>query len=575
MDLIELLRAVKLFSHLDEDYLWMLADICEERVYPAGAQLTRQADLGASFFVIASGEAVIHHVDQQGLQRPVGMFHAGDSFGVTALFLSEPRDVSVMAVSEMRIWRIHRPDFLALLEQHPRLERQLLIPDAIRAKLRAPRLTWIEPGETLVYISRRHWLVFVRIMAFLTVAIGLYVFFIVALANYKHMPRLLLMIVPGLLLYGMAFGWRLLDWRNDYFALTTRRVVHREQVAFVYESRDEAPIDRVQNTNITRDFMGQMLDYGNLTIQTAAKDHTVVFDHVPHPDRMAQAIFAQIERARTTRRAMQRQRIREAIASHLNLELPATPPEGKSEERTSDDALPTAPRVRANPIARAANWMVRAGLLPAVRVETPEAVMWRKHWLFLIEDVLMPMGWSLILGFVTVLGFFGIPASWVNRLPVYPYITFVATLVCMGWFWWQFNDWGNDLYIVSNDRIVDIEKRPLFSSEQRREASLAMVQNVSLKIPGFWATMFDYGNVVVQTAGAGEFTFDSVPNPRDVQREIFRRMEAFRISQEEREAARRRAESAEWFSVYDELHHDQEEGKIQPLHRATPTADQR
>jgi len=71
----------------------------------------------------------------------------------------------------------------------------------------------------------------------------------------------------------------------------------------------------------------------------------------------------------------------------------------------------------------------------------------------------------------------------------------------------------------------------------------------------------------VQTAGSDEFTFDKVPNPRDVQRVIFRRMEAYRAAQREEESAHRRAEMAEWFSVYHELRHHEEP----PLHKETET----
>ena len=63
-----------------------------------------------------------------------------------------------------------------------------------------------------------------------------------------------------------------------------------------------------------------------------------------------------------------------------------------------------------------------------------------------------------------------------------------------------------------------------------------MIQNVSFEMPTFWAAVFDYGDVLVQTAGSGEFTFVQVPGPREVQAEIFRRMEAYRERQRRLEA---------------------------------------
>ena len=87
------------------------------------------------------------------------------------------------------------------------------------------------------------------------------------------------------------------------------------------------------------------------------------------------------------------------------------------------------------------------------------------------------------------------------------YLNSILTLVMMGWFWWEATDWSNDLYIVTRDRIIDVEKHPLKLSEERREASLGMIQNVSLRMPSIFANLFQYGDVLVQTAGAGEFTF--------------------------------------------------------------------
>jgi hypothetical protein len=56
---------------------------------------------------------------------------------------------------------------------------------------------------------------------------------------------------------------------------------------------------------------------------------------------------------------------------------------------------------------------------------------------------------------------------------------------------------------------------------------------------GFIATRLNFGNVRLETAGGiGEFTFDSVPHPREVQIEIFNRIERFRrkAGQQERKA---------------------------------------
>jgi hypothetical protein len=121
------------------------------------------------------------------------------------------------------------------------------------------------------------------------------------------------------------------------------------------------------------------------------------------------------------------------------------------------------------------------------------------------------------------------------------------------WWLWMFDDWQNDVYQVTATRIIDVERRPLYLREQRREASLGMIQNVSLEIPGVLGNLLDYGSVTIETAGAGAFTFDYVKDPRGVQAEIFRRVEAFQAQKRKEEADRRRTELMDWFSVYDQV----------------------
>jgi hypothetical protein len=201
-------------------------------------------------------------------------------------------------------------------------------------------------------------------------------------------------------------------------------------------------------------------------------------------------------------------------------------------------------------------WLADHELIPQSRVQEGETIMWRKHWIFLVGDVLWPLLFSLGAIFLAVLAFFHLP-GFVGSLPIswgaYQAAMLALAAFTSGWLWWEFADWGNDLYILTEERIIDVEKKPLFFSEQRREAVLGQIQNVTLEVPNLWASLLHYGDVKVQTAGAGDFTFDRVPNPHDVQTQIFQRMRAYRERQTQNEAARRREEIAEWFSVYREL----------------------
>jgi len=119
------------------------------------------------------------------------------------------------------------------------------------------------------------------------------------------------------------------------------------------------------------------------------------------------------------------------------------------------------------------------------------------------------------------------------------------------------------VYIVTEDRIIDVEKVPLWGREERREASLERIQNVNLLIPGPLAAALHYGNVDIDTAGGeGKFTFTNVVEPHQVQREIMFRVEQARQRRQQLEAQRRQKEIADWLAVYERLR--QERGTAAP-----------
>lgn len=74
-------------------------------------------------------------------------------------------------------------------------------------------------------------------------------------------------------------------------------------------------------------------------------------------------------------------------------------------------------------------------------------------------------------------------------------------------------DYYLDLWIITDERVVNIEQVGLFNrviSEQR----LLRVQDATSEVKGLFPTFLDYGYVYVQTAGERErFVFAQVPYP--------------------------------------------------------------
>jgi uncharacterized membrane protein YdbT with pleckstrin-like domain len=190
--------------------------------------------------------------------------------------------------------------------------------------------------------------------------------------------------------------------------------------------------------------------------------------------------------------------------------------------------------------------------LPPLRHEQGDTITWRKHWVALLKPIALPS--ALLLASTTgVVILMSVTSG--NLRTVSLIVYGVALVILFPWWLWRFDDWQNDIYQVTPTRIIDVERLPFYLREDRREASLGMIQNVQFEIPGFLGKVLNFGSVTIETAGAGAFTFDLVKDPSGVQAEIFRRMEAFQGRQSQAAAERHRSELLDWFAVYDQVRH--------------------
>ncbi len=80
----------------------------------------------------------------------------------------------------------------------------------------------------------------------------------------------------------------------------------------------------------------------------------------------------------------------------------------------------------------------------------------------------------------------------------------------------SFIDFYLDLWIVTNDRIVDIEQFGLFS-RTISELDLFRIQDVTTDTQGLFATVFKYGDVVIKTASTNtSIVFKKVRDPNKI-----------------------------------------------------------
>jgi hypothetical protein len=87
-----------------------------------------------------------------------------------------------------------------------------------------------------------------------------------------------------------------------------------------------------------------------------------------------------------------------------------------------------------------------------------------------------------------------------------------------------FSQWINyyyDILIVTDNEVIDIDQNGLFD-RHISEISLLRIQDVSARVKGFWPTLFNYGDVVAESAGENTRTYiiSSIPDPINVANKI-------------------------------------------------------
>ncbi len=96
-------------------------------------------------------------------------------------------------------------------------------------------------------------------------------------------------------------------------------------------------------------------------------------------------------------------------------------------------------------------------------------------------------------------------------------------------FFFSFIDYYLDVWIITNERIIDVQQKGFFSrviAEQR----LYRIQDVASEVHGFFPTVLKYGEVHIQTAGTRQrFLFHEIPNPEKVRNTIIKLAEKSKI----------------------------------------------
>jgi hypothetical protein len=261
----------------------------------------------------------------------------------------------------------------------------------------------------------------------------------------------------------------------------------------------------------------------------------IVFTSVANPGGLAALVEEQWTRQRSRARASEREAVKGAIRREI--EPSAVRPVKGADERRQKRGPSLGERIR-------------SFLSFQMKYTQGETVVYRKHWLELWRGALAPTG-----GLLSVLALFGLGVAGVFPPPftldVVAVVCLVVFIPLAGWWLYEFEDWKNDLYLVTGEQIIDLYRKP-FGQETRKSAPLANVLSLKYERPGILGALLNYGSVTARV-GAEELRFDGVFDPVGVQNDIYRRIEDQKARKEASDVTRRRDELAYYMGIYHEV----------------------
>jgi uncharacterized membrane protein YdbT with pleckstrin-like domain len=122
----------------------------------------------------------------------------------------------------------------------------------------------LQPGETIAYRARLHWIIYLAGLVLIVAAIA----FAVAAVVLK-MPSLRLgLMLAALIALFLGLFYMLRAWIvavNTEIIVTTRRVIYK--TGFISRNTVEMNLDKVESVLVQQGILGRMLDFGTVIIR--------------------------------------------------------------------------------------------------------------------------------------------------------------------------------------------------------------------------------------------------------------------------------------------------------------------
>ena len=498
------LERIPLFASLSPSQLDLIAAALERRAFRAGEDIFLQGSAADGMLIVESGEAVLFRSDPDGSQRALATITAGESINQEALFNDSVQSATMRAAQPLIARKLTRSSFTRLLVERPDLGGAFGL-SRVREQI-SPQFAEQREDEEILIQTKRHWWSFLR-SAWLPLLLTLAMWGGALLLEVQILSLALLGL--SALLPGAALAYFYLEWRNDAVIVTDQRIIRiNRTILTMVRQVTQVGLESVHEINFefpSYDPFARLFRYGNVIVKTAGAQGNLELDFMPNPEQFQKLIIED----RAYFESRQAQRHHKIVRAEMQRWLAGDAEDAAADASVADSDEPPRPIRGTNGFLSSRIEMSNGDI-----VYRKHASVWAQHTFIPLAIILVALA-SLALSLALIS-----PDLRIITMPV----GFVALLIgCLAFYWMDW-DWRNDLYIISDDTITLVHKRPFFLQSLRDQILVERIDNVESMTRGILAALLRYGDVRMSLVGADEpKMFQRVSNPQEIQQEISRR----------------------------------------------------
>jgi hypothetical protein len=379
-----------------------------------------------------------------------------------------------------------------------------------------------QDDEVVKLIIRQHW---VFLLTPALPAIGAFCVLVILLMASTRFPSVRLpwglfefidVVVMFILLVWL--GWRdLLEWYLNVYIITNKRIISSRGV--LEPTRESTPLSSMRQVGIDLTNLWQfMLRYGTVHIYLVGGD--MIMHGVPHPKRIKEVldninqgiVAAQPKEAEIPMPAIP------AVAAAID-ELAEPKPLPKLENADDRYPPPRHPERRIGP-RRTFGGILR---IPSeVRYTSGEQTVRyiQRSRYVLYRNLIIPI--ILLLAALPVAIY--VPSSGVvpgTEMGGWFFISGLVVLILLIVILATYVNWVDDVIILTNRRIIDIDRKFIFFYEMRAEIDYKNIRDIRVKVPNPLQRLLDIGDLKVEVAGTPGITFPTIDHPFFVMDKIY------------------------------------------------------